>query len=150
MDLPTDTEGYMFSQSQDSHISLRSEKVVNEDNENNVKESDIGSETLYQAQEVPVQDYYDLYDIIDADIDDEDTAPIALWDFAGDREHFNTHQTFFGQESIYVVVTNVKDIIENIDSECEYRYLDFWIEKLYCCCISYFICVHYFEHKPGR
>lgn len=120
MDLPTDTEGYMFSQSQDSHISLRSEKVVNEDNENNIKVSDMSSETLYQAQEVPVQDYYDLYDIIDADIDDEDTAPIALWDFAGDREHFNTHQTFFGQESIYVVVTNVKDIIENIDSECEY------------------------------
>lgn len=122
MDLPTDTDGYMFLESQDSHISVRSEKVDNEDNENNVKESDMGSETLYQAQEVPVQDYYDLYDIIDADIDDEDTAPIALWDFAGDREHFNTHQTFFGQESIYVVVTNVKDIIENIDSECEYMH----------------------------
>ncbi|CAC5398466.1 unnamed protein product [Mytilus coruscus] len=131
--LPIDSKGYMFSQKRDksSEITPKPEKVGNELNESIFKEPDMDPETFYQAQEVPVQDFYDLYDIIYADIDDEATAPIALWDFAGDREHFNTHQTFFGQESIYVVVTNVMDIIENDDSEYG---LAFWLETIRCNC----------------
>lgn len=99
------------------------EKANNELSNCNLAEPDVSRETFYQAQEVPVQDYYDLYEIVYAEIDDEDTAPIALWDFAGDREHFNTHQTFFGQESIYVVVTNVMDTIGNDDAECKFMYI---------------------------
>ncbi|XP_076085955.1 uncharacterized protein LOC143056690 [Mytilus galloprovincialis] len=107
------------------------EKANNELSNCNLEEPDESPETLYQAQEVPVQDYYDLYDIVYAEIDDEDTAPITLWDFAGDREHFNTHQTFLGQESIYVVVTNVMDTIGNDDAEYG---LAFWLETIRCHC----------------
>ena len=112
-------KGYLSSKRPDESVS---EKADNEFNACSLEEPDLNPTTFYQAQEVPVQDFYDLYDIVYAEIDAEDTAPIAIWDFAGDREHFNTLQTFFGQESIYVVVTNVMDTIENDDPECKFMY----------------------------
>ncbi|XP_076085365.1 uncharacterized protein LOC143056168 [Mytilus galloprovincialis] len=121
-------KGYLSSKRPDESVS---EKADNEFNACNLEEPDLNPTTFYQAQEVPVQDFYDLYDIVYAEIDAEDTAPIAIWDFAGDREHFNTLQTFFGQESIYVVVTNVMDTIENDDPEYG---LAFWLETIRCHC----------------
>ncbi|CAG2198883.1 unnamed protein product [Mytilus edulis] len=121
-------KGYLSSKRPDESVS---EKPDNEFNACNLEEPDLNPTTFYQAQEVPVQDFYDLYDIVYAEIDAEDTAPIAIWDFAGDREHFNTLQTFFGQESIYVVVTNVMDTIENDDPEYG---LAFWLETIRCHC----------------
>ncbi|XP_063409611.1 uncharacterized protein LOC134692909 isoform X2 [Mytilus trossulus] len=122
------SKGYVSSERPDES---ESEKADNEFNACNLEEADVNPTTFYQAQEVPVPDFYDLYDIVYADIDVEDTAPIAIWDFAGDREHFNTHQTFFGQESIYVVVTNVMDTIKNDDLEYG---LAFWLETIHCHC----------------
>lgn len=43
------------------------------------------------------------------DMDDEEYASLSIWDFAGDREFYNTHQTFLSEEAIYLVVTKLND-----------------------------------------
>ncbi|CAG2198887.1 unnamed protein product [Mytilus edulis] len=121
-------DGYLFSKRPDGS---ESEKADNAFNVCNLEESDVNPTTSYQAQEDPEQDFYDLYDIVYADIDAEDTAPIAIWDFAGDRETLQYTSDLFGQESIYVVVTNVMDTIENDDLEYG---LSFWLETIRCHC----------------
>lgn len=55
----------------------------------------------------------ELSSIIKSDIDlqDDDTyAMLTVWDFAGDIEYYNTHQTFLNPEAIYLVVASLHDI----------------------------------------
>ncbi|XP_071142145.1 uncharacterized protein [Mytilus edulis] len=41
--------------------------------------------------------------------DKEEYATFLLWDFAGDKEFYHTHQTFLSQDAIYLVVTKLNE-----------------------------------------
>ena len=49
------------------------------------------------------------------DLQDEDGfANLTVWDFAGDIEYYNTHQTFLNSEAIFLVVANLHDIDDKV------------------------------------
>ncbi|CAC5371597.1 unnamed protein product [Mytilus coruscus] len=65
----------------------------------------------------------------DLDLQDEDShATLTVWDFAGDKEFYNTHQTFLTPEAIYIVVANLDDI-DGIES---YGTFNFWMDTIHC------------------
>ncbi|CAG2205962.1 unnamed protein product [Mytilus edulis] len=45
----------------------------------------------------------------EVDFNDKNEYTLLLWDFAGDKEFYHTHQTFLSPDSIYVVVTNLNE-----------------------------------------
>lgn len=45
--------------------------------------------------------------------DKEDYATLLLWDFAGDTEFYQTHQTFLSPDAIYLVVTKLNKSNDN-------------------------------------
>ncbi|XP_076081056.1 uncharacterized protein LOC143051963 [Mytilus galloprovincialis] len=46
--------------------------------------------------------------------DEDDSANLTVWDFAGDIEYYNTHQTFLNSEAIFLVVANLHDIDDTV------------------------------------
>ncbi|VDI17122.1 Hypothetical predicted protein [Mytilus galloprovincialis] len=65
----------------------------------------------------------------DLDLEDEDShATLTVWDFAGDKEFYDTHQTFLTPEAIYIVVANLDDIdgTESCDT------FNYWMETIHC------------------
>ncbi|XP_063436869.1 ankyrin repeat and sterile alpha motif domain-containing protein 1B-like [Mytilus trossulus] len=46
--------------------------------------------------------------------DEDDYANLTVWDFAGDIEYYNTHQTFLNSEAIFLVVANLHDIDDTV------------------------------------
>ncbi|XP_076108341.1 uncharacterized protein LOC143076448 isoform X1 [Mytilus galloprovincialis] len=73
----------------------------------------------------------ELFSIIESavDLQDEDGyANLTVWDFAGDIEYYNTHQTFFNSEAIFLVVANLHDI----DDTVSYGTFNFWMDTIHC------------------
>ncbi|XP_063438219.1 uncharacterized protein LOC134719175 [Mytilus trossulus] len=63
------------------------------------------------------------------DLQDEDGfANLTVWDFAGDIEYYNTHQTFLNSEAIFLVVANLHDI----DDKVAYGTFNFWMDTIHC------------------
>ncbi|XP_063448205.1 uncharacterized protein LOC134727748 [Mytilus trossulus] len=68
----------------------------------------------------------------------EGLVECGIWDFAGQKDYYATHQTFFTPDAIYLLVVDITDDIEavqyskqfNIDSSGEY--IDFWLDSIHC------------------
>ncbi|CAG2196640.1 RP-L37Ae [Mytilus edulis] len=62
------------------------------------------------------------------DLQDEDGyANLTVWDFAGDIEYYNTHQTFLNSEAIFLVVANLHDIDDTVSyGRYERRAVGIW------------------------
>ncbi|CAC5422025.1 unnamed protein product [Mytilus coruscus] len=45
----------------------------------------------------------------------EDLIECRLWDFAGEKDYYVTHQTFLTPQAIYLLVANVNDEIKQVD-----------------------------------
>ncbi|XP_076081052.1 uncharacterized protein LOC143051960 [Mytilus galloprovincialis] len=60
--------------------------------------------------------------------DEDDYANLTVWDFAGDIEYYNTHQTFLNSEAIFLVVANLHDI----DDTVSYGTFNFWMDTIHC------------------
>lgn len=61
----------------------------------------------------------------DEDLQDDDSyATLTVWDFAGDIEYYNTHQTFLNPDAIYLVLANLYDIddTDSYGSYCNVHY----------------------------
>lgn len=74
----------------DLHESLRNPKTLS------------ATDKLYKKE---------LQELVDSikHIEKEEYVSVSLWDFAGDKEFYNTHQTFFSEEAIYLVVTKLNE-----------------------------------------
>ncbi|XP_063426192.1 uncharacterized protein LOC134709993 [Mytilus trossulus] len=68
-------------------------------------------------------------------------ALCELWDFAGQREFYATHQAFLTSKAVYIVVADMEDTIDkqNINqyiSFTDYKnvgeYVDFWYDSIHC------------------
>ncbi|CAG2238276.1 unnamed protein product [Mytilus edulis] len=73
----------------------------------------------------------ELSSIIKSDIDlqdDDNYAMLTVWDFAGDIEYYNTHQTFLNPDAIYLVVASLHDI----DDTDSYGPFNFWMDTIHC------------------
>ncbi|XP_071177528.1 uncharacterized protein [Mytilus edulis] len=73
----------------------------------------------------------ELFSIIGSavDLQDEDGyANLTVWDFAGDIEYYNTHQTFLNSEAIFLVVANLHDINDTVS----YGTFNFWMDTIHC------------------
>ncbi|CAC5393339.1 unnamed protein product [Mytilus coruscus] len=65
----------------------------------------------------------------DLDLQDEDShASLTVWDFAGDKAFYNTHQTFLNPEAIYLVVANLADI----NGTESHGIFNFWMDTIHC------------------
>ncbi|XP_063448299.1 probable serine/threonine-protein kinase roco6 [Mytilus trossulus] len=75
-------------------------------------------------------------------------APCGLWDFAGQKEFYATHQAFLTSRAIYLLVAEftedirtdgVKQYFEDMQHSGEY--VDFWFDTIHC---------HQTEEKEGK
>ncbi|XP_063442140.1 uncharacterized protein LOC134722449 [Mytilus trossulus] len=57
-------------------------------------------------------------------------ATLLLWDFAGDTEFYQTHQTFLSPDAIYLVVTKLN---KSNDNEAQEMF-ELWMESIHCYC----------------
>lgn len=85
-------------------ISHEAEKIVSHVtvNETEKQQSNL---SVDQANE-------EIIEMLNSEVDFNDKneyATLLLWDFAGDKEFYHTHQTFLSPDSIYVVVTNLNE-----------------------------------------
>ncbi|CAG2228750.1 unnamed protein product [Mytilus edulis] len=62
--------------------------------------------------------------------DKEDYATLLLWDFAGDTEFYQTHQTFLSPDAIYLVVTKLNKSNDNDAQEM----FGLWMDSIHCYC----------------
>ncbi|XP_071175749.1 uncharacterized protein [Mytilus edulis] len=62
--------------------------------------------------------------------DKEDYATLLLWDFAGDTEFYQTHQTFLSPDAIYIVVTKLN---KSNDIEAQEMF-GLWMDSIHCYC----------------
>ncbi|VDI47137.1 Hypothetical predicted protein, partial [Mytilus galloprovincialis] len=70
----------------------------------------------------------ELQELVDSikHIEKEEYVSVSLWDFAGDKEFYNTHQTFFSEEAIYLVVTKLNETDDETNET-----LKFWFDSIH-------------------
>ncbi|VDI00521.1 Hypothetical predicted protein [Mytilus galloprovincialis] len=74
-----------------------------------------------------------------SDIPTNHHALCGLWDFAGQKEFYATHQAFLTSSAIYLVVANIADDISEkavkqyfADYDKVGEYVDFWFDTIHC------------------
>ncbi|CAG2188851.1 unnamed protein product [Mytilus edulis] len=75
----------------------------------------------------------EIKEMLNSEVDFNDKneyATLLLWDFAGDKEFYHTHQTFLSPDSIYVVVTNLNEA-DNKEAQGIFR---LWMDSIHCYC----------------
>ncbi|XP_071142186.1 ankyrin-1-like [Mytilus edulis] len=60
--------------------------------------------------------------------DEEEYATFLLWDFAGDKEFYHTHQTFLSPDAIYLVVTKLNEA----DDKSAQEMFQLWMNSIHC------------------
>ncbi|CAC5386289.1 unnamed protein product [Mytilus coruscus] len=94
----------------------------------------------------------------------ESLVECGLWDFAGQKDYYATHQTFLNPHAIYLLVANISEDIaateedKNFDSIEEY--IDFWFDSIHCLRTSstghrlyppvIVVCTHIDEYKTEK
>ncbi|CAG2184693.1 unnamed protein product [Mytilus edulis] len=64
----------------------------------------------------------------------------GIWDFAGQKDYYATHQTFFTPHAIYLLVADIEDDITGTDDDGNVNfdtigdYIDFWFDSIHCFC----------------
>lgn len=51
----------------------------------------------------------------------EGLVECGIWDFAGQKDYYATHQTFFTQDAIYLLVVDIKDDIEAVQHSKQFN-----------------------------
>ncbi|VDI42841.1 Hypothetical predicted protein [Mytilus galloprovincialis] len=78
------------------------------------------------------EDRHDLFEILNAPLEEEDSAFIDFWDFAGDKEYYNTHKAFLSKDAIYIVTFDVSKNPSDVSLEDSRYDLKFWLETIRC------------------
>ncbi|CAC5416056.1 unnamed protein product [Mytilus coruscus] len=61
----------------------------------------------------------------------------GIWDYAGPRDYYATHQTFLTSKAIYLLVVDITDGITTFQDDTEFsfesigRYIDFWLDSIH-------------------
>ncbi|CAG2233479.1 unnamed protein product [Mytilus edulis] len=64
----------------------------------------------------------------------------GIWDFAGQKDYYATHQTFFTPYAIYLLVVDINEDITTFtyDDQSDFNssgeYIDFWFDSIHCFC----------------
>ncbi|VDH93861.1 Hypothetical predicted protein [Mytilus galloprovincialis] len=88
----------------------------------------------------------------------------GIWDFAGQKDYYATHQTFLNPHAIYLLVTNISDDIaateDNTNFDSIEEYIDFWFDSIHCLRTSspghglnppvIVVCTHIDEYKTEK
>ncbi|XP_063448129.1 uncharacterized protein LOC134727678 [Mytilus trossulus] len=114
------------------------------------KQDKTRTETIEESEEIqverktqPLEMPSDLMSNIYSNSSKEDSksesqyAPCGLWDFAGQREFYATHQAFLTNSCIYILVASMKEEVEKKNvSFTEFgnlgEYVDFWFDNIHC------------------
>ncbi|CAG2205049.1 unnamed protein product [Mytilus edulis] len=68
----------------------------------------------------------------------EGLVKCGIWDFAGQRDYYATHQTFFTPHAIYIIVADITEDIKPFKQNEEFNsiedYIDFWFDCIHCFC----------------
>ncbi|XP_052058800.1 uncharacterized protein LOC127699103 isoform X2 [Mytilus californianus] len=95
-----------------------------------ILESEDESEDLFYSRVQQSISEIDLEDVLNVELDENEFATIDLWDFAGDRQFYNTHHTFLSKEALYIVTVDMTKDVESIlgiDGEDP----NFWFQTLH-------------------
>ncbi|XP_052072270.1 uncharacterized protein LOC127710457 isoform X2 [Mytilus californianus] len=71
---------------------------------------------------------------------DEGLIECGIWDFAGQKEYYATHQTFLTPHAIYLLVADITDDIKKVQYDDQFNfdssgdYIDFWLDSIHCYC----------------
>ncbi|VDI69242.1 Hypothetical predicted protein [Mytilus galloprovincialis] len=72
----------------------------------------------------------------------EGLVECGIWDFAGQKDYYATHQTFFTPHAIYLLVADITEDIEDIhqDENADFdkigEYIGFWFDSIHCFCTN--------------
>ncbi|XP_052073940.1 uncharacterized protein LOC127711826 [Mytilus californianus] len=72
----------------------------------------------------------------------EGLVECGIWDFAGQKDYYATHQTFFTPHAIYLLVADITEDIkdiqhdENADFDKIGEYIGFWFDSIHCFCTN--------------
>ncbi|XP_076106260.1 uncharacterized protein LOC143074944 [Mytilus galloprovincialis] len=61
----------------------------------------------------------------------------GIWDYAGQRDYYATHQTFLTSKAIYLLVVDITDGITTFQDDMDFsfesigRYIDFWLDSIH-------------------
>ncbi|XP_063409500.1 uncharacterized protein LOC134692836 isoform X2 [Mytilus trossulus] len=94
----------------------------------------------------------------------ESLVECGIWDFAGQKDYYATHQTFLNPHAIYLLVTNISDDISATDDDTNFdsieEYIDFWFDSIHCLRTSSLgpglyppvivVCTHIDEYKTEQ
>ncbi|CAC5414038.1 unnamed protein product [Mytilus coruscus] len=64
----------------------------------------------------------------------------GIWDFAGQKDYYATHQTFFTPHAIYLLIADINEDLKAMkhDEEFDFNsigdYIDFWFDSIHCFC----------------
>ncbi|XP_071181256.1 uncharacterized protein [Mytilus edulis] len=68
-----------------------------------------------------------------------DLIECSIWDFAGRKEYYVTHQTFITQHAIYILVADITDPLtlmqyndDHFSFDSRGDYIDFWLDSIHC------------------
>ncbi|CAC5404120.1 unnamed protein product [Mytilus coruscus] len=73
-------------------------------------------------------------------ITSDDLVECGIWDFAGQKDYYATHQTFFTPHAIYLLVADIEDAMTGTEDDGSVNfdtigdYIDFWFDSIHCFC----------------
>ncbi|CAC5396546.1 unnamed protein product [Mytilus coruscus] len=70
----------------------------------------------------------------------EGLVECGIWDFAGQKDYYATHQTFFTPYAIYILVADITDDIKDVEGDADFdvigEYIGFWFDSIHCFCTN--------------
>ncbi|OPL33218.1 serine pats1 threonine-protein kinase, partial [Mytilus galloprovincialis] len=81
-----------------------------------------------------------LESVANCKLSQNEYAECGLWDFAGQKEFYATHQAFITSNSVFLLVADIsKDVNIDVDTSMLQRgfdsigeYIDFWFDSIHC------------------
>lgn len=92
----------------------RARSRIDESEEIGFKSYKIKSDEIFYSRTKQTESKKDLAEVLNVKLDENEYATIDLWDFAGDRQFYNTHQIFLSKEALYIVTADMTKDIESI------------------------------------
>lgn len=87
---------------------------IDESEEIGIIKSKMEPEEIIYSRTKQTESKKDLAEVLNVQLDENEYATIGLWDFAGDRQFYNTHQIFLSKQALYIVTADMTKDIESI------------------------------------
>lgn len=97
------------------------------DNKSNVRESPKAKQHAHlhtddQITDAMIDHMDDIFlEVKNKEVNSGDLVECGIWDFAGQKDYYVTHQTFFIQQAIYILVADIRETIGPIEFDENFK-----------------------------